>query len=401
MKIKNIEKFKNYAKIKKLSNIKIMLWETQQEKINNFYFYWGKLEEIIKNSFKGIDPSVLLMNLVDREAQISSLIEGSKTQFEDLSYDIEEIDNVYSWETRNLINLYKKLLEEIDNDTFFLSKDSIRNMHKELYQKNTNGKFNVTFDPKEIIKKIKPGKIINDDNNLNWIGQKNCNLKLEENLKNATLIPVKPSLKEEYLNDLCKTITNKIKNKKPCWNEIIAFHPIFEAIHPFSDGNGRIGRLLLTLIFKMVFPKRKTLINFSNVINKNKEEYFEQLRNVQVNNDSKAWEAWTEYFVNLLEKVQNELITKIRSITRLWNSFTRRINMQKNPLKIKILKYFFQYYKLNKKHTIKKLVSKGYSQAGVYRAFDFVVKEIGAKTNDRKYYSLEKIKEIIVDDKEF
>ncbi len=398
MVIKNVEKFKNYAKIKKLSNVKIKLSDKQQEKIINFNFNWGRLEEIINFSLKEINYSILLMNLVDREAQISSLIEGSKTQFEDLSYDIEKIDNVFSWETRNLINLYKKSLKEIDNDTFFLSKDSIRNMHKELYLKNSNSKFNVTFDSKKIRKKIKPGIIINDDNHPNWIGQRNYNLKLEENLKNATLIPIKPSLKENYLNNLCEIITNKIKNKEPCWNEIIAFHPIFEAIHPFSDGNGRIGRLLLTLIFKMVFPKRKILINFSNVINKNKEKYYNQLQNVQINND---WKAWTEYFVNLLVKIQNELIIKIKSITKLWINFSRRINMQKNPLQGKILKYFFQYYKLNKKYIIKKLVSKGYSQAGVYRAFDFVVKQIGAKTDDRKYYSLEKIKEIIVDDKEF
>ena len=394
--MKKYESYKSYTKIEKISKIKIELTLEQQEKIMSFYFYWGKLEKIIEDGPFKIDPSILLMGFIHREGQISSWMEGSKTQFEDLSYDIEKIDNSSSWETRNLINLYKKTLKEIDDNTFFLSKDTIRNMHKELYLKNIN-QFNITFDPKKIIEKIKPGKIVNNDDTPNWIGERNYDWTLDKNLENATLIPIKPSQKEEYLNDLCETIKNKMDNNKSFWNEIIALHPVFEAIHPFSDGNGRIGRLLLTLMFKMIFPKNKILINFSNIIYKNKNEYIKQLQNVQLNND---WKSWTEYFINLLIKVQKELNDKIKSMVKLWNEFCRNPNISKKPLRKEILKYFFKYYKLNKGYIIQKLISKKYSKATVYRAFEIVVKEINAISKTGQYYSLEKIKEIIVDEED-
>jgi Fic family protein len=82
-----------------------------------------------------------------------------------------------------------------------------------------------------------------------------------------------------------ENLNYKIVNKELTIEDIIKFHPILEAIHPFSDGNGRLGRLLLTLLFQLAGIGNKMLINFSDVILENKNEYLNELRKVQLTDD--------------------------------------------------------------------------------------------------------------------
>ncbi len=390
--MKRLEEFEKYTKIKKFSEVDIHISLNQRKLINNLLYELGAAESIFSNVTDNIDISILLMNLINLEGQRSSLIEGTLTQFENLSYDFEGIHDKDQWENRNLISLYKKVYNQIDDDIWFLSTDQIKTLHIGLYEKNISKKFKLMFDPSLIIKKIKPGKIISNDDTPNWIGSKKTST-IEEVLNKATLIPIKPSLKIEYLDDLTAEINEKMENKTLLIEDIIKFYPIFEAIHPFADGNGRIGRLILTSLFKSAGFGRKIIINLSDEIYKDRETFNQKLNHVQLTNE---WSDWIYYFINLLIKVKQNTIAKIRLLNREWNRFSRDLFFSVNKSRVMILTLYFKHYKLHKSHTIKHLQNKGIPQAQAYRSFKEVGDKIGAiKEENSNYYTFEKINEIM------
>ena len=163
-------------------------------------------------------------------------------------------------------------------DNFIFSSSSISNMHLDLFKYDPESKFKMVFDTSTRISSVAPGKILSDDAKPNFIG-------VTSNPAEANLILLKPSQKEEYLTDMMEYIGNSIKEKEFSIDSIVLMHPIFEAIHPFSDGNGRIGRLLMSISFKWFMPKLKLPIFLSEEFYKNDEKYKNILRDVQLNND--------------------------------------------------------------------------------------------------------------------
>ncbi len=390
--MKRLEEYKKYTKIEKFSKVKINISNDQRKLINDLLYELGIAESIFSDVTNNIDISILLMNLINLEGQRSSLIEGTSTHFENLSYDFEGIHDKDQWENRNLIVLYKKIYNQIEDDIWFVSTDQIKTMHIGLYEKNISQKFQLMFDPSLIIKKIKPGKIIDNDATPNWIGSKRSST-LDDVLERSILIPIKPSLKIEYLTDLTKEINNKIQSKTLLIEDIIKFYPIFEAIHPFADGNGRLGRLILTSLFKCAGFGRKIIINLSDEIYKDKETFNQKLNYVQLTND---WSDWIYYFINLLIKVKHSTIKKIKLLNSEWTSFSRDRFFNVNASRMLVLKLYFKHYKLHKTHTIKYLQEQGVPQAQAYRSFKEVSEKISATREQHSdYYTFEKINKIM------
>ena len=102
-------------------------------------------------------------------------------------------------------------------------------------------------------------------------------------------------------------------------------HYQFEAIHPFSDGNGRTGRILLLLYLKMVKLLDLPAIYLSEYIIENKKEYYKRLRTVTENND---WESIILYILDMIEVVAKKGLVRLERILELMEKFTSRIKKE-------------------------------------------------------------------------
>jgi Fic family protein len=103
-------------------------------------------------------------------------------------------------------------------------------------------------------------------------------------------------------------------------------HYQFEAIHPFADGNGRTGRILLLLYLKLSGLLYTPAIYLSEYIIKNKTEYYKSLRSVTENND---WENYILYMLDMIEETSNKGLERLNKII---NTMTKTSNEIKAKL---------------------------------------------------------------------
>ncbi|MDC3238257.1 Fic family protein [Flavobacteriaceae bacterium] len=109
-------------------------------------------------------------------------------------------------------------------------------------------------------------------------------------------IPVSP----EKLNDGLEKLFDYINNSSdPILIKTALMHLEFEALHPFQDGNGRIGRMLITLLLWSSGTISVPYFYISGYLEENKDEYINTMRNVSENND---WEKWCDFLFNAIEK---------------------------------------------------------------------------------------------------
>ena len=101
-------------------------------------------------------------------------------------------------------------------------------------------------------------------------------------------------------------------------------HYQFEAIHPFSDGNGRTGRILLLLYLKIEKLLDTPAIYLSEYIIKNKAAYYRKLRNVTENED---WEGWILYMLEMIKFTANKGLKRLKSITSLMEEMADEIKL--------------------------------------------------------------------------
>jgi Fic family protein len=102
-------------------------------------------------------------------------------------------------------------------------------------------------------------------------------------------------------------------------------HYQFEAIHPFSDGNGRTGRILLLLYLKMEKLLDIPAIYLSEYINKNKTDYYKKLRDITENND---WEGFILYMLDMIESTAKKGLTRLENIISLMEITVKNIKTE-------------------------------------------------------------------------
>ena len=383
---------KNYIKIDKFSETisKFHLTERQRKLIHEILFEILNLQKEIVHTFD-FNKNLFLLPILFLEGESSSLIEGTRTMIEDFAYDVKEINNIPQWTSRNLINIYEKyILDDYYFDHFEFSSDSIKQLHLELYENNPNSKFKMIFDTKEELKRVKPGQIMSNDQKPNFIGNNN-------NIENATLITIKPSQKKEYLDDLFSTINEKIKNDEFLIDHIILSHVIFEGIHPFNDGNGRLGRLLISWLFKKFSKHIDIPLYLSEAFSKDKEKYKKILLNVQLNNDFSSWNKYNSYFIDRILFTKRQLQNRIKKMIILFNQITQNKKNINTPIRKKLIEYFFKYLIINKEITIKKL-KKDFPNVSIqiiYKDWNMVEKNLDIFNNDDGYYKFSKLLKIL------
>lgn len=237
------------------------------------------------------NPHILIRPFMAREAVLSSRIEGTQATLGDILVvragvsPNTNIDDVK--EVNNYIAALEYGIKRIN--TIPLSLRLIKELHAKLMT-------NVRGDH------ATPGEFRRSQN---WIGPSGCTL------LTATYIP--PDI--EYLMDCLSELEKFIHDTTlPPLIQIALIHYQFEAIHPFLDGNGRIGRLLITLFLaeKAILPV--PLLYLSAFFELNRKEYYSRLLAVTQNGD---WNGWLHYFLSGVAQQAEDAISRVSRINQL------------------------------------------------------------------------------------
>ena len=277
-----------------------------------------KLGEL--NSFAQLVPSIdIFIQLhVTKEAVLSSRIEGTQTRIDEALFPIEEInpERRDDWqEVHNYINAMNDAIADLTK--LPLSTRLIKKNHRTLM-------LSVRGEHKQ------PGEFRKSQN---WIGG--------QTLADAVFIPPAHPLVDDLMSDLEKFLHND-QIQLPALVRIAIAHYQFETIHPFLDGNGRIGRLLITLFLVSEGILNQPLLYLSSFFEKNKGLYYDNLTRVRTHNDMLQW---IKYFLAGVEQTAAQAVTTLKGVLSLKVTMEEKINGnfgRRSPNAHLLLKHLFQ-----------------------------------------------------------
>ena len=264
-----------------------------------------------------INPTILLSPLADQEAVLSSKIEGTQATVEEvLKHEAGEIQTESKTKDIQEILNYRKALilgsEQLKTGSIKLN--LIRKIHKVLMTSVRGGD-----KTPGAFRKIQ-----------NWIGRDGC--KIED----ASFIPPHPIKLIDCLENLEKYL--KYNDFDPIVQTAIV-HAQFELIHPFVDGNGRVGRLLIPMFLYIKKRLKAPAFYMSYYLEKNRDEYYKRLKNISAKKD---WDGWIIFFLNAVieqAKIDNNKLTKI---IELYNSMKEKIrDITHSQYSLQLLDFLF------------------------------------------------------------
>jgi Fic family protein len=231
----------------------------------------ARFDQVLKNLHNN---EILLAPLRNQEAVISSRIEGTISTIDEiLQY---EADNDPGHVRSDVIEtiLYQRTLKNAQKaleDGYPLSKNFIQQMHQQLLHLGRGAKKS-------------PGEFKREQNYL-----------VDKLKKKILFIPASPEKLDEGLDHLFRYLH---ESKDPSLIKTALMHLEFEALHPFQDGNGRIGRMLITLFLWQEGVLSQPHFYISGFMEENKDRYIETMREVSRTNN---WEDWIKFFLNAVE----------------------------------------------------------------------------------------------------
>ncbi len=266
---------------------------------------------------------------VRKEALISSQIEGTQCTLDDvLDPEVEANANLDVSDVINYVKATQYALKRLKK--LPLCCRLIREIH-EVLMENVRGQDKT------------PGEFRHSQN---WIGPANCSL------KDARYIPPNVDDMQDAMSDLEKYI-NENADYDPLIR-VALIHYQFETIHPFLDGNGRIGRLLILLYLMEQGLLAKPVIYISYFLKKNQIEYYDRISEVR---RSGNFEQWIRFFLEAVSKAASDSLEAIRQLSALHD-----INIEKLPKTARskdnlraVFDYIEQYPIIDIKRTAKEL----------------------------------------------
>lgn len=249
----------------------------------------GRLDGSVENL---PNPELFTYMYVRKEAVLSSQIEGTQASLNNvLEAEAQLFDPMRPRDTAEILNYVDAMnfgLERLAQ--LPLSLRLMCEIHDRL-MRNTRGM------------NLAPGEFRRSQN---WIGPEGCNL------RDATFVPPPPSELLNHLGALEKFM--HANDRIPLLVRIGLIHAQFETIHPFLDGNGRLGRLLVTFLLCHHGELSKPVLYLSHYLKKNRSDYYRLLQAVRDDGD---WESWLKFFVRGIALVAKEASETSRSIVRI------------------------------------------------------------------------------------
>jgi len=246
------------------------------------------------------DPNLFLYAYVRREAVLSSQIEGTQSSLADLLlFELEEapgapFDDVV--EVSNYVAALEHGMARL-SEGFPLSNRLIREMHAELLSRGRGSE-------------KAPGEFRRTQN---WVGGTRPG--------NAHFVPPPPSRVEDCMAALERFLHDEHTSYSTLVKAAFA-HVQFETIHPFLDGNGRIGRLLIAFILHHGGVLSKPLLYLSLYFKQYRAEYYRLLDRVRVEGD---WEAWLDFFLEGVEQTASNAVQTARRLVALFKEDAERV----------------------------------------------------------------------------
>jgi Fic family protein len=268
-----------------------------REKLERALLALGRLDSV---SSLLPDAQLFLYSYVRKEAVLSSQIEGTQSSLSDLLlFELEETPGVPMDDVLEVSSYVAALEHGLKRlrSGFPFSNRLIREIHEVLLSKGRgSGKM--------------PGEFRTSQN---WIGGSRPG--------NALYVPPPPERVEECMGELERFLNDEPTRTPPLEKAALA-HVQFETIHPFLDGNGRVGRLLITLLLWKEGVLAEPLLYLSLYLKQNRSRYYELLQEVRMNGD---WEAWLDFFADGVEKTSEGAVETARALAKLFEKDRGRI----------------------------------------------------------------------------
>src|SRR2546428_2409138 len=248
------------------------------------------------------NPHLLIAPYVRREAVLSSRIEGTKASLSDLLLD--EMENAASVpreeddvrEVRNYVVALEYGIKRLRD--LPLSLRLVRELHARL-MKGVRGE------------RATPGEFRRSQN---WIGPPGSTP------ATAPYVPPPPEHMKEALADWGRFLRQR--EKLPDLIQCALMHEQFEAIHPFLDGNGRVGRLLISLFFIGRGRLLQPLLYMSAYIEAHRQDYYDLLQRVRTDGD---WIGWLRFFITGVTETAGEAVRHAGRLMDLREKFRARL----------------------------------------------------------------------------
>ncbi|AAM71916.2 conserved hypothetical protein [Chlorobaculum tepidum TLS] len=246
------------------------------------------------------DPELFLYSYVRREAVLSSQIEGTQSTLTQLMlFELEESPGVPFDDVVEVSNYVAALDHGVARlkEGFPLSNRLIREMHTVLLFRGRGSNKG-------------PGEFRRSQN---WIGGTRPG--------NALFVPPPPHLVPQCMADLERFLHDE-NNPYPSVLKAALAHVQFETIHPFLDGNGRIGRLLIAFILHHDGILSRPLLYLSLYFKRHRETYYRLLDRVRTEGD---WEAWTDFFLEGVRETAGNAVDTARRLIALFEADQQKI----------------------------------------------------------------------------
>lgn len=238
------------------------------------------------------NPDLFVFMYVRKEAVLSSQIEGTQSSLQDLlAAEADLFDENMPRDVDEVVNYVRAMKHGLARLAELpVSVRLIREIHSELMQGVRGGR-------------LQPGELRHSQN---WIGPPGCTL------NTASFVPPPHEEVPQALGDLERFLHDD--DRLPPLVKIALAHVQFETIHPFLDGNGRVGRLLITFLLTECGVLHKPVLYLSHFFRAHRQAYYDHLQAVR---DRGEWEAWLAFFLRGVIDVAGEAVDTARRIQLL------------------------------------------------------------------------------------
>ncbi|MFZ4542312.1 MAG: Fic family protein [Rickettsiales bacterium] len=311
------------------------------------------------------DTSLLLYFFVRKEALISSQIEGTQSSLDDLLlYESDQVPGVPVDDVEEVSRYIAAMqygLKKI-REGYPISLRLVKELQSMLLRGGRGSKKS-------------PGEFRRSQN---WIGGTRPG--------NAIFVPPPPEKLMECMGNWELYINDEF-GKVPTLLKAAISHVQFETIHPFLDGNGRTGRLLIALILCAEGMLPEPVLYLSLHFKKHRKTYYELLNRVR--EDKAGWEVWTEFFLTGLIEAGREAMTSARQITALFADDLAKIKTLKraSPNALKAFEYLQRRALVSIPNLAKAMkVSQPTATAVLHKLAELgIVAEVSGKKRDRMF----------------